>query len=151
MLKSRLMKLALLLAIPLTMSAAGIPAGVFAGTWKADLAKCQFPGPPPQLDMVTIRPDGHVTVNEITPAGKKVSWTYLPSEGKPVKVNGRKNVTVTVRKVDDHTTEQTWNSNGKTSTSKATVSEDGKTQTFEMDGVDKNGQPTHEVVVYDKQ
>jgi len=152
MTKSRLILALTLLAMPLTMNAAAdLPAGVFAGTWKANLAKSKFPGPPPQVDMVTIEPNGRVTVNETTAEGKNISWTYLPSEGQPVKVTGRDNVTVIVRKLTDHVTEQTWNMNGRAAKSKATVSKDGKTQVFQIDGVDKDGRTTHELVVYEKQ
>jgi hypothetical protein len=150
----RLEKLALtlsLLAIPSALLAKDIPAGPWAGTWSFNLAKCQFPGTPPQVDQVTIQPDGTVTVNEVTSEGKKVSWTYKPQEGQPVPVEGRDNVTVLARKVSSHRMEQTWSVNGRPSKSFAVLSKDGKTQTFTMDGTDKDGKPFHEVVVYDKQ
>jgi hypothetical protein len=149
--KTRFLLLAFpLLAISLAL-AAGIPAGGFAGTWTANFEKSKFPGPRPKIDMCTIDPDGTVTVNETSADGKSTSWHYTPVEGQPVKVIGRDNVTVTVRKVNDHTNEHTWNMNGRAAKSKSVLSEDGKTTTFTMDGTDKDGKPFHEMVVYDKQ
>jgi hypothetical protein len=141
----------LLAAVSLTASAADMPAGGFAGTWKANFAKSKFPGPPPKIDMATIDPDGTVTVNETTSEGKEITWHYTPVEGKAVEVIGRENTTVLVKKVNDHTNEQVWTSNGKTHKSKAVLSKDGKTTTFTMDGTDKDGKPFHELVVYDKE
>jgi hypothetical protein len=80
--KTRLLMLTFsLLAASLTVHAAGIPAGGFAGTWTANFAKSKFPGPPPKVDMCTIEPDGTVTVNETRPDGKSTSWHYTPVEG----------------------------------------------------------------------
>lgn len=150
--KMRLVVLALsLVVISLTVKAADMPAGGFAGTWKANFAKSKFPGSPPQVDMATVDPDGTVTINETNSEGKSISWHYKPIEGQAVPIIGRDNTTVLVKKVNDHTNEQIWNSNGKTNKSKAVLSKDGKTTTFTMDGTDKDGKPFHELVVYDKQ
>src|ERR1700683_5170441 len=138
-----------LLAIPLTTSAADIPAGAFAGTWNFNLEKSKLPGPAPKVDMFTMDPDGRVTIHETNSEGKSSSWTYKPQAGQAVPVEGRgPNVTVTVSKVNDHRTEQIWNFNGRAAKSFAILSQDGKTQTFHMEGTDKDGKPFHEVVVY---
>jgi hypothetical protein len=150
--KTRLLMLAFaLIVIPPTVKAADMSAGGFAGTWKVNFAKSKFPGPPPQVDMAIVDPDGTVTVNETNSEGKSTSWHYTPVEGQAVPVIGRENTTVLVKKVNDHTNEQIWNSNGKTNKSKAVLSKDGKTTTFTMDGTDKDGKPFHELVVYDKE
>jgi hypothetical protein len=130
---------------------ATMPAGGFAGTWKANFVKSKFPGPPPQVDMCTIDADGTVTVNETNSEGKSTTWHYTPVPGKPVTVEGRDNTTVIVNKINSHTNEQTWNFNGRSAKSKAVLSKDGKTTTFTMDGTDKDGKPFHEMVVYDKE
>ena len=140
-----------LVAISLTVKAADMSAGGFAGTWKVNFAKSKFPGPPPQVDMAIVDPNGTVTVNETNSEGKSTSWHYTPIEGQPAQVIGRDNVTVTVRKVNNHTNEHTWNMNGKTAKSKSVLSKDGKATIFTMDGTDKDGKPFHEMVVYDKQ
>ena len=150
--KTRLLILALsLFAVSLTVQAADMPAGGFAGTWKANFEKSKFPGKPPQVDMATVDPDGTVTINETTSEGKVITWHYKPEEGQAVPVVGRENTTVLVKSVNAHTNEHTWNFAGKPGKSKAVLSKDGKTTTFTMDGTDKDGKPFHEVVVYDKQ
>jgi hypothetical protein len=101
--------------------------------------------------MCTIDPDGTVTINETNSEGKSSSWHYTPEEGKPVKVVGRDNVTVTVKHVNDHTNIHTWDMNGRPAKSKSVLSKDGKVTTFTMDGTDKDGKPFHEIVVYNKQ
>lgn len=141
-----------LLAIPLTTRAADIPAGAFAGTWKFNLAKSEFPGPAPQVDMFTMDPDGRVTIQETSSDGKSSTWSYKPQAGKAVPVEGRgPNVTVIASKVSAHRTEQIWNFNGRAAKSFAILSKDGKTQTFHMEGTGKDGKPFHELVVYEKQ
>jgi hypothetical protein len=140
-----------LLALPLTAKAADMPAGGFAGTWKVNFAKSKFRGKPPLVDMATIDPDGTVTINETNSDGKSTTWHYKPVEGQAVPVVGRDNTTVLVKKVNDHTNEQTWYANGKTNKSKAVLSKDGKTTTFTMDGTDEDGKSFHELVVYDKE
>jgi hypothetical protein len=140
-----------LVAASLTVQAADMPPGGFAGSWKANFAKSKFPGPPPQVDECTIDPDGTVTINEVNSEGKHITWHYKPEQGKAVSIVGRDNTTVLVKKINDHTNEQVWTSNGKTNKSTAVLSKDGKTTTFNMDGTDKDGKPFHETVVYDKQ
>jgi YD repeat-containing protein len=150
--KTHLLVLALFVAaISSTANAGDMSAGGFAGTWKANFSKSKFPGKPPQVDMATVDPDGTVTVNETTAEGKVLSWHYTPVEGKAVPVIGRDNLTVLVKKVNDHTNEHTWNFDGRSGKSTAVLSPDGKTTTFTMDGTDKDGKPFHEVVVYDKE
>lgn len=150
--KTRLTILALsLVAFSLTVFAKDMSVGGFAGTWDANFSKSKFPGPPPKVDNCIIDPDGTVTVNETSSEGKSTSWHYKPIEGQAVKVIGRDNVTVVVKKVNAHTIEHTWDFNGRPGKSKSVLSKDGKTTTFTMDGTDKDGKPFHEVVVYDKQ
>src|SRR6266853_1445685 len=88
--KMRLMLLSFsLVAVSLTVKAADMPAGGFAGTWKVNFAKSKFPGKPPQVDMATIDPDGTVTINETNSEGKSTTWHYKPIEGQAVSVVGR--------------------------------------------------------------
>src|SRR5579871_6610892 len=90
------------LAFALSANAAGIAYGGFVGSWSADFAKSQFPGPPPKVDGYTLDADGTLTVNETRADGTSSSWHYkAEEEGKPVHVVGRDNVTVTVKKVNN--------------------------------------------------
>lgn len=129
---------------------AQMPAGGFAGHWKANFEKSKFPGPPPKVDECTVDPDGTITINEVTSEGKSVTWHYTPVAGKQVPLVGRDGK-VTVKKVSSHKNEQTWDFNGRSAKSTATLSKDGKTTTFVMDGTGNDGKPFHEEVVYDKQ
>lgn len=154
--KSRFIKSALLavslLAPTFTLRAQDMPAGPWAGAWNFIPAKSTYPGPPPSVDQVAIDPDGTVTVNEINAEGKHLHWHYKPQEGQAVPVIGRgDNITVLVKKVNDRRTEHSWNFNGRTAKSYSTLSEDGKIQTFHIDGTDKDGKPYHETVVYERQ
>jgi hypothetical protein len=142
----------LLLAIPFHLHAQDSAAGAWAGTWKFNLEKSKFPGNPPQADQVTIDPDFTITVQETGSTGKQSSWSYKPVQGKAVPVVGRgDNVTVIATKVNPWKTTQLWNYNGRTAKSYATLSKDGKVQTFHMSGTDKDGKPFTELVVFDKQ
>jgi hypothetical protein len=141
----------LLLAAPLTLMAEDIPAGAWAGTWVAS-AKSKFPGPAPKLDRVIIQPDGSIAVHVESADGKIADWSYKPQVGQFVPIQGRDNVTVKISKVNDYRLDQEWNSKDKITKSHATLSKDGKIQTFyAAPGKDKAGNPFQEVVVYEKQ
>jgi len=141
-----------LLAIPYQLRAQDVEAGLWAGTWKFDAAKAKFPGNPLQADQVTIDPDFTITVEETNSTGKQTKWSYKPQQGKAVPVTGRvENVTVIATKVSPYKTTQVWNYNGRTSRSYATISRNGKIQTFHMSGTDKDGKPFTELVVFNKQ
>ena len=149
--KSLIIAASCLFALPLALLAQTSVPKAFVGTWKANFEKSHFPGTPPVVDMATVAPDGRVTINETNAKGVSATWTYMPIDGKAVPVEGRTNVTVIAKNFSDNRTEQTWDMNGRPAKSFAVVSKDGKTQTFTMDSTDKDGKPTHEVVVYDKQ
>jgi hypothetical protein len=141
-----------LLAVPLIATAEDIPAGAWSGTWLASTAKSKFPGPAPKLDQVTIQPDGSIAVHVESADGKIADWSYKPQAGTFVSIQGRENVTVKIIKVSDYRLDQVWNSKGELKKSHATLSKDGKTQTFyAAPGKDKDGKPFQEIVVYEKQ
>jgi len=143
------MKILVVLLLSMPLAARAAAADSWAGTWKINLAKSTFPGPPPQLELMTIAADGTISLHEVGAKGNASDWHYTAAEGKPVQVIGRKGmVMVTVHVVDAHRREQVWDNNGKPSKSYATLSADGKTQTFYALGDD--GKPT-EIVVYEKQ
>lgn len=140
-----------LLAIPVMTLAADIPAGGFAGTWKCNVSKSKFAGPPPQSEVFTVGPDSRLSITVISADGKSSSWSYKPQAGQAVPVEGRANVTVVLRKVNAHRTEQTWNMDGRPAKSFTILSKDGKTQTFHIDGTGEDNKPFVEDVVYEKQ
>ena len=142
----------LVITLPMIATAEDIPAGAWAGTWVASTAKSKFPGTAPKLDQVTIQADGSIAVHVESADGKIADWSYKPQVGKFVPIQGRDNATVKIVKVSDYRLNQIWNSKGKITKSHATLSKDGKTQTFyAAPGKDKDGKPFQEVVVYEKQ
>jgi len=142
----------LIVVVPLIAAAKDIPAGAWEGTWVANSTKSKFPGPPPKIDQVTIQGDGSIAVHVVSADDKIADWSYKPQAGKFVAIQGRDNVTVKIIRVSDYRLDQVWNSKGKLSRSHATLSKDGKTQTFYgAPGKDKDGKPFQEVVVYEKQ
>lgn len=62
----------LLFAAQPSVVAQDIPAGAWPGTWVANLAKSRFPGTAPQLDEVTIQPDGSFAIHVISSDGKTI-------------------------------------------------------------------------------
>ncbi|MGC2398397.1 MAG: hypothetical protein WA510_01375 [Acidobacteriaceae bacterium] len=141
-----------LLAVPHQLTAQDVKPGLWAGTWKFNPEKSKFPGHAPQADQVTIDPDFTITVEETSSTGKQSKWSYKPQQGTAVPVTGRgDNVTVLATKVSPYKTTQEWNYNGRMAKSYATLSKDGKTQTFHMTGTDKDGKPFTEMVVFEKQ
>jgi hypothetical protein len=129
----------------------------FNGTWRLDVAKSTFkPGPPPTSETVTISPD-RVSVHDVmkTDNGETVSdWSYkVVPEGKPAQINGNgmENSTVTSRRIDERTLEHTWNFNGAILHGRAVVSKNGKTMRYTLTGTGRDGQPVHDVEVYEKE
>jgi hypothetical protein len=142
----------LLMASSITGAGQNKSAGAWAGTWVANSTQSKFPGPPPQLDQVTIQPDGSVAVHVLRADGKTTTdWSYKPLTGKFVPVTGREHVSVKVIKMSAYRQKQIWNKDGKTSESYSTLSRDGKTQVFHAaPGKDSSGNVFSEVVVYER-
>ncbi len=129
-----------------------IPAGAWEGNWIANTSKSKFPNTPPKVDQVTIQADGSIAVHVVNAEGKVTDWSYKPQKGQFVPIQGRDKVTVQIVKVNNHRLNQIWNADGKMSHTYATLSQDGKTQTFYgAPGKDSAGKPFQEVVVYEKQ
>ena len=144
---------ALLIAICTSVvMAEDIPAGAWEGNWIANTSKSKFPNTPPKVDQVTIQADGSIAVHVVAADGKEANWSYKPQKDQFVPIQGRDHVTVQIVKVNDHQLNQIWNANGKISRTHATLSKDGKIQTFYgAPGTDSAGKPFQEVVVYEKQ
>ena len=149
--------LCLLFMTPLAAVAKDIPAGAWAGSWLAN-SQSTFSGAPPKVDGVIIKPDGTVTVHEISSTGVPGGWSYKPQAGEFVPINGRPGVTVKVVQVSPYRMEHTWNDHGKITHSFSTLSRDGKTQTYyapigtyRLVESDKVVKAYSEVVVYSRQ
>jgi hypothetical protein len=140
----------LLLVSPVAGVTQDMPAGRWAGTWIADLTKSRFPGPVPQLDQVTIQPDGSVAVHVVSADGKTTrDWSYKPQADSFVPITGRDHVLVKVVKVNAYLQKQTWNKSEAITESYSTLSKDGKTQIYHSPLVkDSTGHVSRETVVY---
>lgn len=127
------------------------------GTWNLNVAKSKYtPGPAPQSQVLTIEAAGKgekVRSETVNAAGEKVVTEYTAEfDGKPQPLKGSAMAdTVTIKRVDSHTTERVDSKGGKTVTTyHRVVSKDGKTMTVTTKGTDAKGQPTSSVVVFEK-
>jgi hypothetical protein len=129
------------------------------GTWELNLAKSTFsPGPPPQRQTLTFRqagPQWIALLQGVNASGKPINPDM---NNLAITFDGRDHPTATV---DYDTT--AWKRSGANKyevlrkragkvvlTSTNEISIDGKTMTITTKGVDANGQPVHNVRVYDK-
>jgi hypothetical protein len=133
----------------------------FVGTWKLNVAKSTFSGPPPKSDTVKI---------EAQENGVKVVGDGVDAEGKPthaetaVKYDGKdypytttrtgapSDLTNAVKKIDANTHEDTLKQGGKVVlTVLEVVSKDGKTMTRTLKRRNPQGQDVTSIQVLDKQ
>jgi hypothetical protein len=128
------------------------------GTWKLNTEKSTWdPGPGPKSQTLKYKstPKGIQQNSETVDAdGKASHGAYLSKfDGASVPWKGNPNAdTATAKKVDDSNFENVWMKAGKaTITSKAVVSEDGKTLTITQTGTDAKGATVNNTVVYDRQ
>ena len=145
------------------MSSAAWADDLQLGIWKVNVARSSFKtAPPPKSQTVTIVPGGKdgikLTVNAINAKGERSTIEYAAQyDGKeyPRTETGAGAVagqTVTLRRVDSHIAERVAFLNGKKLTiEKWEISKDGKTRTVTQSGVNAEGQPVDNVLVYEKQ
>ncbi len=127
------------------------------GTWNLNVAKSKYaPGPAPKSQVLTIEAAGKgekVKSEIVTAAGETTVTEYTADfDGKPHPLKGSDTAdTVTIKRVDSHTTERVDSKGGKTvATYHRVVSKDGKTMTVTIKGTDAKGQATNNVVVFEK-
>jgi hypothetical protein len=133
------------------------------GHWMLDVTKSQYiTGTAPRSSEVTITPYGKdgvsVTVNTLNAKGEKVVFQYSAEyDGKPYPrtatgpgaVAGQ---SVTLKRLDARTAERIVYLGGKpVGTERWVISRDGKTRTATQSGVDAQGKPINNVLVYVKQ
>lgn len=125
----------------------------FVGTWKLNVAKSKFsPGPPPKSETVTISPDGKTAVHAEGADGKNVDWSYTAVEGGSAPIEGQgPGATVVSKHVNSNTIEHTWKNGTSTETGRAVLSKDGKTMRYTLKGTNAQGQPVHELLVFEKE
>jgi len=118
------------------------------GTWKLNLAKSQFGGPPTRNLVHKWTWDGEALSHSI--GDNKPNWS-AKFDGKPYPVSGAENGSVRLTRVDAYTT-QLIETNGKiTSNFRQVVSKDGKTLTITRKSTTEAGQPVVDIEVFDRQ
>jgi hypothetical protein len=131
------------------------------GTWNANLAKSTFsPGPPLRSLILTFQPEGQghrLTIENINAQGNPAKVVVIRQndngDGKPYPVTGAAAFDAEAfRTVNDSTAWIIRTKAGKIVTTIVSVmSADGKTFNDTITGVNANGQPFYNFVVYDKQ
>jgi hypothetical protein len=128
------------------------------GIWKMNASKSKFnPGPPPQDLMVKVEPAGQgekVTADIGNADGTRTTTVYTANfDGKNYPLMGSPTAdTVSLKRVDAHTTERTDKKGDKIITTlRRVVSRDGKTMTVTTKGTNAEGQAVNNVIVFDKQ
>lgn len=129
------------------------------GTWKLNLTKSTYsPGPPPKSGTTTYEPYGKdgvkFTSDQVNAQGRSLHVTFVAEyDGKDYPVTGDPNRdAIFMKRIDAYATETTNRKDGKiTTSSRRVVSKDGKTLTITTTGTNPQGQPVHNVMVYDKQ
>ena len=127
------------------------------GSWTLNVAKSKYsPGPAPASQTLKIEAvgDGERVTSESTSAtGAKTMSVYTASyDGKPYPIKGSATAdTVSLKRIDSHTSERTDSKGGKVvQTFTRVVSKDGKTMTVTIKGTNAQGQPMHNVVVFER-
>jgi len=128
------------------------------GTWKMNAAKSKFnPGPPPQSLTVIVESAAKgekVTADIGNADGTRTTTVYTANfDGKNYPLTGSPTAdTVSLKRVDSHTTERTDKKGDKIITTlRRVVSRDGKTMTVTTKGTNAEGQAVNNVIVFDKQ
>jgi hypothetical protein len=156
-------RFAFALVVMVVVSVSGWAQDVQTGRWTLNLAKSQFKtSPAPKTQIVTIVPEGKdgvkVTADVVRANGAKAAFAYAGQyDGKenPRTETGDGAVigqTVTLKRIDNHTVERiTYLKGKKLIIEKWEISRDGKTRTVTQSGVDPDGKPVDNVLVYEKQ
>jgi hypothetical protein len=131
-------------------------------TWKQSIEKSKYsPGPQPKNSQIrTIEPygDGQIyKVEGVAGNGNKTSWGYsahydgmespITGSGAPFGADS-----VTIKRIDASTTQETLKNAGKTvETTVSVISDGGKVLTITATGTNASGQPFTNILVFDKQ
>jgi hypothetical protein len=131
------------------------------GTWKLNVAKSKYsPGPAPQSLTVKVEPSGQggekVTAEFVNADGTRTTVQYAETnfDGKDYPLTGSQfgADTVSLKRIDTHTTERTDKKGGKVvQTLRRVVSKDGKTMTVTTKGTDTQGRAMNNVAVFERQ
>ena len=151
----------LLAAMFLLSVAAPAEDNPFVGTWKLNLAKSTFdPGPPLKSRTVTIERVGAAmkwTVEQVDANGNRRTVVETPRfDGNDYPRSGSPTPdadAIALKRIDAYTLEETLKKASKVvRVYRQVVSKDGKLRTStQLTGTNEDGQPVHDVLIFDKQ
>ena len=128
------------------------------GTWKLNLAKSKYsPGPAPKSVTVKIEQAGEgvkVTAEGVDGEDKPFSSEFTANyDGKDYPVTGSEMAnTVSLKRIGPRTARRIDKKDGKVVlTATRVIAKDGKSYTFTSEGKNAEGQPFHNIALYDKQ
>ena len=142
----------------LILSMRAYAADNLVGAWKLNLAKSTYsPGPAPQSIVARFEaiPGGiKETHDRVDADGTKIHFEWIamydgkdyPVKGDPSRDSG------SIRKIDEYTVEIINRKGGKVmTTARITIARDGKTRGSDVTGVDSQGRPVHNTLLWEKQ
>lgn len=151
---------AALVSACLVVGAAAAAAGKdpFVGTWKLDIARSKFDnGAPPKRSIVTISRAGDkrkIAVHTVSAAGTESrTESTAADDGKDYPMKGSATVdAVAVTRVDARTVDRKDKKGGAVvATLRVKVSPDGRTLTVSQKGIDSQGRPYNNTLLYARQ
>ena len=156
-LRKAIVGMAMAAFVAATASVSASTEAVGLGSWKLNVEKSKYsPGPAPKSSTIKFEAAGKgvkVTGEGIGADGKPTATEYTANyDGKDVPYKGSPVVdTVSLRRIDSHTTERTDKKDGKVMwTIRRVVAKDGKTFTATVKGTNAKGEPVHNVLVWEK-
>jgi hypothetical protein len=126
------------------------------GTWELNVDKSKFdPGPAPRSQTRTYESDGKVvrmTSRSVNVEGQVTEVEYTASyDGKDAPINSPIADTISLKRIDDYTSEATLKKDGKVvSTSTRVISKDGREMTFTTTATNEKGQSIRSELVFER-
>lgn len=93
---------------------------------------------------------GKPPVEEVDREGRPFHWSFTPSQGVAVPIEGMENSTVE-EKLSGNTIDHTWKRAGWNTHAHGVLSKDGKTLRYTEQGTDNQGRPVHTVLIFEIQ
>jgi hypothetical protein len=130
----------------------------FAGTWRLNLAKSKYapgPGPKSQTVAVKVSEGGFLAaIDTVNAEGQQTHIDILAKfDGRDHVLKGATQPTTwTLKWMDDYSYEFVTKVNGKTTTTtRVSLSRDGKVQTVTTTGTNAQGQPVNNSTIFERQ
>jgi hypothetical protein len=129
----------------------------YYNTWKLNVEKSKYnPGPAPKSNLLTVTAAGQgvkYVSKGVNAEGKETGQEYTANyDGKDVPLTGSQvSDTTSLKRIDANTVERVDKKGGKVmSTIRRVYSKDGKSMTATVKGTNTKGDPTNNMLVYEK-